>query len=131
MGVLLPTAGAETESPYVPDDLLAGSADIVTNGNETLLTGQNLAARTVVGRVTASGKLIKSVQTATDGSEKPVGILVYAVDATSADKKCSIYTGGAFNPDALVWDATYNTDAKKWAAFDRTNITLRRPGYSG
>ena len=40
---------------------------------------------TVVGKVTASGKYIQYVDTATDGSQTAAGIVYACVDATAAD----------------------------------------------
>lgn len=42
-----------------------------------------------------------------------------------------VYRGGCFNPDVLNWPASFDTDAKKFAAFEGatspTSIILRRP----
>ena len=40
---------------------------------------------TVLGKLTASGKFLPSPETAADGSETAVAVLVGSVDATSAD----------------------------------------------
>lgn len=77
-----------------------------------------------------SGKIKKSVTTATDGSDVPVGILCNAVDATSSDLAGTMYIGGDFNQEALVWDASYSTDLMKQTCFDRTNIVVRKATYS-
>lgn len=121
-------AGAETETTTV-SSLIIGTQDIVTTP-VTLITGQNLAANTVVARITASGKITAAALGAADGSQFPIGILAHAVDATSADKAAVMYTGGCFNSDALVWGATFDTAVKKAVAFDGTNITIRIPGNS-
>lgn len=55
--------------------------------------------------VTRSGKYKLSAAAAVDGSNKPSAILVEAVDATAADKDCSIYQTGEFNEDAVVLGA--------------------------
>lgn len=51
----------------------------------TILSGQNLAAGAVIGKVTASGKYILSLSAAEDGSETPIAILMEAVDASGGD----------------------------------------------
>lgn len=121
---------AETASEtWAPSHLITGDQDIVTVP-VTVASGSNLAALTVLGRIAASGKVVVAALGAVDGSQIPYGILVHAVDATSADKTGVAYIGGCFNPDALVWGATFDTAVEKAVAFDGTNITLRAPGNS-
>ena len=112
-----------------PVDLITGSADVVTKG-VTIASGADVAQYTVLGQVTATGKFIPSVATAVDGSQKPVAIAAVAAAAASADVDAPVYLQGVFNPDALVWDASY-TDILKSTAFIGTPITLIAPGYSG
>lgn len=49
----------------------------------TILTNNNIPAGTPVGMVTASGKLIASVSSASDGSQNPIGITPFAIDTTA------------------------------------------------
>lgn len=114
---------------YTPTQLILGDADIVTD-SITVLSGENLAANTVVGRVTASGKIVECDLGAADGSEVPLGILVNAVDASAGDKAGNIYIGGEFNRDLLAWHTSFATDLLKDAAFDGTNIAIKTPTYS-
>lgn len=106
--------------------LLTGDTPEVVIVDETVLTSQTLAALTVVG-FNGAGKLVPAVL----GTTAAVGILVYAVDTTGGDKIASIYRGGCFNPDLLVWGASYDTDAKKRKAFEGapspTQIVIRKP----
>lgn len=121
---------AETSSEsYTPTHLITGDQDLVTIP-VTVAPGQNLAAYTVVGKISASGKIAVCNLGASDGSQTPFGILVHAIDASSADKAGVVYIGGCFNPDALTWHSGFDTALKKAVAFDRTNITLRAAGYS-
>lgn len=117
---------------YTPSQRFAGDSDIITNNFTIATAAGSLAAGTVLGRITASGKLIKSAIGAGDGSAVPVGILCEAVDASGGDKVASIYVAGEFALDFLVFDATYNTDALKLAAFGTSgSIIVRKLGYSG
>jgi len=95
----------------VHDKLLAGSAQETVTQPRTILSGQNLARGTVLGRVTASGKYKIYQSGSGDGSENPVAILAEDVDASAADKEGIIYTTGEFNKDALIFDGadTFNT----------------------
>lgn len=126
MANLLASTATET---FTPEQLFAGSADVVTQA-VTIVSGQNLAQYTVVGRIATGGKVKIAAIGAVDGSATPIGILVNAVDASGGDKAGTIYIGGDFNRAALVWDSTFDTDAKKAAAFDGTNITTRTLAYS-
>ncbi|RMD93351.1 MAG: head decoration protein [Alphaproteobacteria bacterium] len=51
----------------------------------TVVSGQNLVAGTVLGKITASGKYTAWDPAAVDGSETAVGVLVDDVDASSGD----------------------------------------------
>lgn len=51
----------------------------------TLVSGQNLVAGTVLGKITASGKYTAFDQDAVDGSEAAAGVLLLATDATGGD----------------------------------------------
>lgn len=115
---------------YVPENLLAGSSDVITQ-SDTILQAGVIAKLTVMGRVTASGKLIKSVQTATDGSQTVAAILCEAVNSTAADVVAPVYVAGEFDLDALTWDATFDTKAKKLAAAVGKPIILKTLPYSG
>lgn len=117
---------AETETTaYAPTNFIAGDSPAIATENGTLITGQNLLARSVIGRITASGKLTLCNPAAVDGSQIPVGILVHACDATAADKNVQFYKAGNFFTDALTWHAGFDSAAKKAAAFDRSGIVTR------
>jgi len=115
---------SETINPAV-DALLTGDYPQVFSTDETVLTTQDLAALTVVG-FDGSGKVVPANNT----TVAAVGILVYATDTTGGDAVASIYRGGCFNPDLLVWDAAYSTDALKAKAFEGapspTQIIIRK-----
>jgi hypothetical protein len=108
-------ASGETVGSQSPFDLFAGEADVITE--EAVLDTGNLAKYTVVGRLTASGKIVAFDSTADTGAENAIGILTQAADASSGDKNVAIYTGGFFNHSALVWDSPTNTLALRQAAF--------------
>lgn len=121
----MPLASNSSES-YSPDNFLM-SGPFQTNTG-TLTSGEDLAANSVLARVTATGKLVECDNAASDGSENPIGISIYAVDASAADKDCQFYVAGQFNPDLINWPASFNTQAEKDGAFDGTAISLKTPG---
>lgn len=84
------------------DNLIAGTADVVTEG-ATILLGEGVIARgTVLGKVTVGGKYRAYNAVNVDGSQNPVAICAEEVDATLADVITSIYLAGAFAKSKLV-----------------------------
>jgi hypothetical protein len=82
----------------------------------TLITGQNLAAGTVLGVITASGKYTQFDQDAATGEEAAAGVLAYACDATSADASCVIIARDAeVNGAELVWPGDIEVGEKATA----------------
>ena len=110
---------------YRPEALITGTMPVYSEP-ETFLTGAAVAALTVVGRVTANGKLKKAVKTATDGSQKPVGIAVADVEASVADAVGPTYKAGVFNPDMLVIDGSFTPEDVR-IAFEGSPLFLRKP----
>lgn len=117
---------SNSSEAYSPDNFLL-SGEVQTN-TETLTSGENLAEYSVLARVTATGKLVEADAAGADGSENPVGILIYAVDASGGDTDCQIYVAGQFNDTLVNWPASFDTDAEKAGAFDGTAISLKTPG---
>lgn len=105
-------------------NVIASDTPAIVTENGTLAAGQNLSARTVIGRIAATGLLVKSEADATDGSEQPIGVLVHAIDATAGAKPAQFYKAGCFFADALVWDASFDAEAQA-VALDKTSISVR------
>ena len=83
----------------------------------TVLSGQNLVAGAVIGRVTASGKFVAFDNAGTDDGRRTVaGILVDAVNASAADATgLGLLRGPAIvNKNDLTWAA--GVDAGEQAA---------------
>lgn len=88
-------------STHTPDHLLVQEYPMVEEGG-TILSGLTLARGTVVGKITASGKLKVFDTVNADGSEIPYGVLLDAVDASAADTVGPIAVSGKFNIGALI-----------------------------
>jgi hypothetical protein len=70
----------------------------------TVLSGQNLVAAAVLGKVTASGKFKALNPAAADGSEIAAGILYDAVDASAADAEgVAVVRLAKVNAAELAW----------------------------
>lgn len=80
----------------------------------TVVSGTGaLSAGTVIGKVTASGKWRTYDDGHSDGSQTTVGVLLEAIDATSADITCSALLRFAeVKKDLLQWDAACDSTAK-------------------
>lgn len=92
--------------------LLTGDTPPVVTQHE--VTTVALAQYQVVGR-NAGGTIVPAVL----GTVEAIGITVNAIDpAVGTVDSVAVYRAGCFNPKALVWDATYDTDQKKKVAFE-------------
>ena len=115
-------AGDSITGTFSPIPLWAGDAEVVTDDNYVVASGQGIVPKyTVVSLV--SGKLVKHNPAGADGSQTAIGILTQAVNATAADAKVAIYVSGFFNHVALIWAAATSTFALRQAVF--TGKTIR------
>ncbi len=112
-------------------DLFSGDTP-VSSVPETLLDqNADTPAYTVVGRITASGKVTICNLGANDGSQVPCGITTAPAPDSGADQKVSTFKTGMFNPAALNWHASFDTDEKKRLAFEGSKapgIFIRKVG---
>jgi len=96
----------------------------------TVNAGQNLTAGTVVGRITATGRITAFNPGASDGSQNAIGVLVNAVNATAANTPGVIIARHAIVVDSpnLVWavTATDPQRATAIAALRALGILARR-----
>lgn len=115
-----PFAGNVDLGSHAPVQLFAGSADVVT---DNFPVGADLAQYQVFA-VNAAGAAVPHDPTATDGTEKAVGVTLYAV-AAAAGGHVAGYIGGDFNHEALVWHSSLDKLMVRKAAFLRTNIAIK------
>lgn len=88
---------------YSPDDLFAGDNVEPVTRDETIVSGQNLTRGTVLGKITASGKLAIVDDAQADGTEAPYAVLAEDTDASGGDKVAPVYMAGEFNEAALTF----------------------------
>lgn len=93
-----------------------------TTSPVTISSGQNLVRGDVVGVVTASGKAIKSVPGAGDGSEVPMGIIHTDADATGGDLVVEVVSSGEVDFQSLA--TTTWTEANLRLALQDRGIIL-------
>lgn len=107
-------AGGGTVSALVYNQILMPGKDPVF-APMTVLTNQVLVKGSVMGVVTASGKLKLSASAAGDGSEVPVAILMEDLDTTGADKAFQLMVEGYVNETALTFGAGHTADTCRHA----------------
>jgi hypothetical protein len=126
-------AGAITSTAAQVIAAVAASAPAAALVVGTNQTGSSGAAAVVAAAAAplasgANNGQVKALNiTATDGTATPVGFLVHGVDASGGETDGQLYVAGVFNPDALVWPSTVQTDSQKHALFVGSGIELRRP----
>ena len=76
-----------------------------------------IAAGSVLGKVTASGKYVVSAIGASDGSQVPAVINIYGADASASDVSVSaIVRDAEVNGKCLTWHADRDQPAERTAA---------------
>ena len=101
----------DTET-FVPDNLIAGSTQIVT-GSVTIAIGEVVTRGAVLGVVTADGKYKLSASAAVDGSEVAYAGLAEDVDATAGDATAVVYVKGEFNENSLSFGTGHDATTVK------------------
>lgn len=92
----------------------------------TLSAGTAYKRGTVLGQITATGKLLTSLSGAADGSQIPMAVLCEDVDATGGDINFKVLVHGKVNPEALIF-GTGATEANTKAAMRDAGIYYEHP----
>lgn len=109
-------SGTTQKHPFV-DASVAGAA--VTVVAEVAGTGGNAIATTESGTSTSWAAATLTTGANDAGGVKAAGIMTAPV-VTGANQSTTVdlYRGGHWNMDALVWDTSFDSDAKKRTAFE-------------
>ena len=99
-----PNPGIVASDTFVGDRLIAGDFPRVT-AQITVASSAALVRGTVLGQITASGKYIKSLSAAVDGSQTPAAVLANDADASGGDVLAGVYLSGEFNGAAMTFGA--------------------------
>lgn len=103
----------QTEPSSLGDWLKFEEDNLYSRDEVIVASGQNLATGTVVGFVTASGKVTQIAPAASDGSENAAGVLLHPVDASAADQPGVVIARHAICSDkGLVWPASITAPQK-------------------
>ena len=93
--------------------------DVLASGSGIVVTG------TVLGMVTASGKVAPLAPAANDGTETAVGIILETADATSADQDVvALKRRAQVVSQALVWPAGITTGEKATATAELESLGI-------
>lgn len=119
-----------TAQTYVPDQLIAGPLQIVTDS--VTITGGPFKRGTVLGKITASGKYTQALSASSDGSQTPVAILADDADGSAADVISGVYLMAEVNGAALILGTGITLAAAKSALrsvgiFVKTSVTASDP----
>ena len=118
-----------TEGGYANGFVISEAPGTYSRENKTLISGQNLLAGRVLGKITASGKYTALAPAASDGSEVAAAILVVDTDASGGDKTCPVIARNAeVNNLELGWGALNGgqiTTATAQLAAATINIIVR------
>ena len=96
----------QTETRHGGEFLISEAAGHRSREEITVVSGQNLPAGSVIGKITATGKYKDYDNATTDGSESAAGILYDAVDASAADKiGVAIVRDAEVDGDVINWNA--------------------------
>lgn len=106
-------AAFEELDTYMASFLTLGDYPPLVSTPIEMATGLTFEQFEVVGY--ASGQIVKAVH----GSVDAWGVVTQAAaHSVGATNKVPVWWSGHFNIDALVWPASFDTDAKKLAAFE-------------
>ena len=126
-----PGAGGDYDPEVTRRDspqILIGPREQARYEGIILLTDPALyLAGTVLGRVTATGKYIRYLNGAVDGSELAVGVLTEEVDAIAADQAARLLVAGDVDKDKLVGiDAPGEVDMNAKTVVNAQGATILR-----
>lgn len=126
-----PAAGAGKFLVEDPDGIIVGVATVavafagpigftIADGDPDFASGDSFLVTVAAG----SGQWKRSVAAATDGSQRPLAILVGDVDATAVAKTAAVFRTGEFNEAALNFGAGHSAATVR-AALEAVQIYLK------
>lgn len=101
------------EGRHAGEFILSEASGSRSRENITIVSGQDLPAGAVLGKITTGGKYTALDQGAGDGSQAAAGILLDACDASAGDVAAAI----------IARDAEVNAAALEWGTQSPTEVT--------
>lgn len=129
--IVEPAANAGAFVVEDPDGVIVGRGNVaaafsgpvnftIADGATDFVAGDTFNITVAAG----TGEYKRSVAAATDGSQRPLAILVGDVDATAAPKNAAVYRTGEFNEAALNFGAGHSAATVR-AALEAVQIYLK------
>lgn len=116
-----------SEAAFDPNGLLVQLQGAPVYGAMvTIVSGQNLAAGSLLGQITTGGKYALSLAASSDGSEAPVAIIPEACDASGGDKSAFVYFLAEVNEAKVVF-GTGHTAASQRRRLAQLGLLLWTP----
>lgn len=113
-------AAFEELDTYVQNNLLAGNDPVLKPAYSYPLDNSTTFDQFSVVGLDASGNIALAITGSVDPNDdiQPIGVLAHASSLGATGTGTGpVWYSGCFDQDALVWDASYSTDALKQAAF--------------
>jgi hypothetical protein len=107
---------AKTEGKHSGEFILSEANYDRSREEVTVVSGQNLTACKVLGKITSGGKYAVYDNGASDGTQAAAGILFDDCDASGGDKKAAV----------IVRDCVVKAAMLDWGSSDGTAITAGR-----
>ncbi len=123
-------ASFEQLDTYLQTSLIAGDQPELASYPFVIAASQTLKLGHVVG-LDGSGHIVPATAPG-EGAITPIGVMTQAVTTGSGETTTSapVWYSGCFNIRGLTWDASFTTDALKFAAFQGaptpTTITIKK-----
>ena len=119
-------AGRRTTDEMYTLEWVTGEKQVVTRDYTCADTNKAVATYTAMGKVTATGKVKVAVQTANDGSQNVIGFAARPMASKASEQSIDLFVEGMFNPEMVVWDGSFDTEAKKAAAMPDRGLYLQK-----
>lgn len=117
---------AITEELYLGDLLKYEAPNLYSRDQVTVASGQTLSLGTVIGMVTASGKVKQIDPSASDGSQYAAGVLMQPCDATLIDRDDALMIArhAIVADHALSWPAVITASEKQSAILQMKSLGI-------
>lgn len=114
-----------TETTHAGGAIISEANGNRSRDNVTVVSGQDLEANAVLGKVTASGKYAAYDSNAADGTETAAAVLIGKCDATAGDTAAAVLARDCeVNGDELVYQTSSPAQDTAGAATDLASVGI-------
>ena len=113
-----------TQAPRTGEYIVGEEPDYRSR-DVAIITGGNFESGTVLGKITASGKLTQVVLGATDGSQNAVAILYQGARAATVDRRRTVHSRAcSVNGNLLIYPTGSNASQQQAIVNERTALGI-------